>query len=153
MKKLMTNGEVFTIAQILFGGAESEGLANKRHLKTRMAVRQALKFNYIAIQNANKVIGDMIKDITDELMDEFVEHGKATKDDEGFRVKEEFIPEFQIAQQNKLNELSAQKVEVDLYTYPEAEFEAYGTQNDGMLTDEELDVLELFVEKPEETEE
>ena len=95
----------------------------------------------------------MIKDITDELMDEFVEHGKATKDDEGFRVKEEFIPEFQIAQQNKLNELSAQKVEVDLYTYPEAEFEAYGTQNDGMLTDEELDVLELFVEKPEETEE
>ena len=152
-KKTCTNGEIFTIAQILFGGNGNEGILNKKHLKTRMAVRHALKFNTSSIQDANKAIGEMIQEIITELMDDFVAQDKATKDDNGYQVKDEFQNEFLLAQQEKLNELSAQTVELDLYMIPESEYEAYGTQNDGELTDAELDVLEFFVKEPEEEKE
>lgn len=150
MKKTFTNGEVFTIASVLFGGQENEGFVKKGNLKVTMSVRQALKFNYIAIQNANKVIEEMINDIIKEIMDDFVEHDKATKDDNGYKVKDEYQNEFISIQQSKLNELSFQTVELDLYTYSESDFEKYANLNDGQLTNAELDVLELFVENPEE---
>ena len=150
MKKTMTNGEVYTIAQVLFGNEDHKGLIGKKNLKTRMAVRQALKFNCKSIENANKMIGEMINEVISELFDEFKEQDKTVEDNEGIKIKSEFISEFQMVQQEKLNELSAQKNEIDLYMIPESEFIAYGTQNDGELTDAELDVLEIFVEKPEE---
>ena len=150
MKKTLTNGEIYTISHILFGDDEHKGLIRKKNLKTRMAVRQALKFNCKTIENANKMIVEMINEIISELFDEFKAQDKAVEDNEGLRIKYEFISEFKTIQQEKLNELSAQKIELDFYMIPESEFIAYGTQNDGELTDAELDVLEIFVEKPEE---
>ena len=67
MKKTFTNGEIFTIANVLFGGRENEGFVKKGNLKITMSVRHALIFNYIAIQNANKVIEEMINDIIKEI--------------------------------------------------------------------------------------
>jgi hypothetical protein len=147
MKKTLTNGEIYTISHILFGDDEHKGLIRKKNLKTRMAVRQALKFNCKTIENANKMIVEMINEIISELFDEFKAQDKAVEDNEGLRIKYEFISEFKTIQQEKLNELSAQKIELDFYMIPESEFILYGTQNDGELTDAELDVLELFVEK------
>ena len=152
MKKTFTNGEIFTIANVLFGGRENEGFVKKGNLKITMSVRHALKFNYIAIQNANKVIEEMINDIIKEIMDDFIEQNKATKNDDGCKVKDEYQNEFILIQQHKLNELSFQTVELDLYTYSESDFEKYANLNDGKLTNSELDVLELFVENSEETE-
>lgn len=150
MKKTYTNGEVFTMAQVLFGGNGNEGLVNKRNLKTRMAVRQALKFNYISITNAHKVIDEMVKEVLTELSEELVEQGKITKENENYKIKEEYKNEILMLQQERLDELSDQKVDVDLYMIPESEFIAYAKQNDGELTYAELDVLESFVEKKEE---
>lgn len=154
MKKTITvtNGTIFTVAQVLFGEKNAdntvnfEGLINKKNLKTRIAVRQALKFNYSAISNAYKLISEMVTDITKELMDGFIEDGKAQKEDEKYLVKKEYHKEFFEEQQEKLDELAGQTVELDITTIPEKEYLAYAEQNDGELTDMELDVLEIFVE-------
>lgn len=151
MKKTMTNGEIFTMANVLFGGNGHTGLARKSHLKTRIAIRHAMKFNYVAIQAANKVIIEMIQEITNEIIDDFVENGKAEQDDNGCKVKDEFMDEFQIVQQSKLNELSEQKNDIELYTFSQEDLDAYEKQNDGEFTDAELDTLEFFIEKENET--
>lgn len=155
MKKTFTNRAIFAMGQALFGGNGSDGIISKKNLKTRMAVRQALKFNCISVAKAYETISKMILEINKELLNGFVEEGKAHRDDEGnTTVPKDYVKEFSKKQQEKLNELLAQKVDIDITTIPELEFVAYAKQNDGELTDLELDMLEEFVhhEKHEEKE-
>ena len=153
MKKTLANGTIFTIAHVLFGLGGNTGLLNKKQLKTRIAVRQALKFNHKVISDAYNTINEMMQDIQKELFDEFLEADKATKTDEMIEVKEEFRDEFTAIYRMKLDELSAQTVDLEVQMIPEDKYLAYAEQNDGELTDAELDVLEVFVEFAEDTEE
>ncbi len=143
MQKTFTNGEVFNIAQIIFG---DNGLLAKKHLKTRMAVRQAMKFNSLSIMSAYNTINEMMQDIIKELMEEFTKEEKAVKNEKGYEVKKEYQEEFLSKEQEQLNELSAQTVDIDIYMIPEDEYVAYAKQNDGELTELELDIIEIFVE-------
>lgn len=156
MNKKFNNGAIFTIAQVMFGvDSDRSGLAGKTSLKSCMAVRQALKFNYSVIANAYNNIQEMITEVQKELILEYLENGKATKDEEErVQINPEYCSEFDKEIEAKLNDLTSQTVELNVYTIPENEYLKWANLNDGMLTDEELDIVEIFVEfekKEEET--
>lgn len=143
MKKTLANGAIYTIAQVLF---DQNGFRFNKNIKTRMAVRQALKVNTAEIEIKNKLIGEMINEIVAEVRDEFVQAGKATVSGEEFVIADkadeaEFMDEIN----RKIHELEIQTMDLELKEIPQQELDLYLERNDGEFTDAELDILELFL--------
>lgn len=143
MKKTLANGAIYTIAQVLF---DQNGFRFNKNIKTRMAVRQALKVNTAEIEIKNKLIGEMINEIVAEVRDEFVQASKATVSGEEFVIADktdeaEFMDEIN----RKIHELEIQTMDLELKEIPQQELDLYLERNDGEFTDAELDVLELFL--------
>lgn len=152
MNKKFNNGAIFTIAKVAFGEDGHGGLNAKKNLKSRMAVRQALKFNYSIIANAYKNVTEMVDEIQKETFAEYFESGKAEENEQGILIKENYREEFEKTLAEKLNELTEQVVELSIHTIPEKEYLAWAELNDGQLTDMELDIIEVFVDFEEDKE-
>lgn len=111
-----------------------------------MAVRQALKINKNKISELWKSILELRDEIIQETLDDFVSDNKAEKDENQARILPEYNDEYINTVNGKLQELYEQSVDVEFQTIPEKEYFLYAEQNDGLFSDIELDVLELFVD-------
>lgn len=146
MKKTLSNRTIYRMAEIIFN---QDGFRSNKNIKTRMAVRQALKVNCVEIKSKYELINEMITEVIKEIQDEFVESGKATSDEE-FRISNKtYESEFTNEINQKIYELELQTMDLELKEIPQHEFNLYVERNDGEFTDAELDVLEMFIEDKE----
>lgn len=143
MKKILTNGTIYTMEQILF---DPNGFRSNKNIKTRMAVRQALKVNCAEIDAKYKLINEMLTEIVKETQDEFIESGKAMFSDDQFIIADKTDEtEFTNEVNRKIHELELQTMDLEFKEIAQEEFDLYVERNDGEFTDAELDVLELFI--------
>ena len=145
MKKLtLTNGALFNIVDVLF---DPDNFRSNKNIKTRIAVRQALKINIKNISDLFQPMQELRNELIQETTDEYIKAGKASKSDEGgFKVFSEYSQEYVNEVNKRIQELFDQTVELEIQTIPEKEYLKYAQDNDGLFSDAELDVLELFVE-------
>lgn len=147
MTKTFTNGTIFMMAKALL---DDNSFRKNSNIKTRMAVRQALKFNGQEVESKYKLIMEMMQEIMKEVQEEFVQAGKAAMEENTFKVDKAYEAEFTNTVNYKLHELETQTIDMDIKTIPQKELDLYFERNDGEFTDLELDVLEMFVEESEE---
>lgn len=144
MKKTLTNGVIYRMAEILF---DQNGFRSNKNIKTRMAVRQALKVNCAELEAKYKLVNEMVTEIMKETQEEYVEAGKATSGDMFDFTDKIYESEFNNDVNRKILELEQQTMDVEFKEIPQKEFDLYIEKNDGEFTDAELDVLEFFLEK------
>lgn len=144
MKQTFTNGAILLIGQVLWGGNGYEGIT-KKNLKTKISIRQVLKFNYAKISEAYKTVNELADEVMIEIMEGFVAEEKAEKVDEGYKIGSDYMDECNKIINEKMVELEAQTVELEINKIQEKDYLDYLTMNDGLLTDKEMDTLEIFV--------
>lgn len=147
MTKTFTNGTIFMMAKALL---DDNSFRKNPNIKTRMAVRQALKFNSQEIANKYNLINEMIQEITKEIQEEFVQAKKASMEEDAFKLNTGYETEYVNVVNYRLHELETQTIDMDIKTIPQKELDLYLERNDGEFTDLELDVLEIFVEETKE---
>lgn len=151
MNRNYTNATIFTMAQVLFG---QESFLKNNKIKTRVAIRQALKFNCVEIESKYKLISEMLTEIINETQADFIEENKAILNDGKFEFTDKSYETEYISSVNaKLHEFEMQTVDLNIKTYSQREYDLYVERNDGEFTDQELDILEMFIESNKDNEE
>ena len=144
MKKTLTNGAIYKMVQVLF---DQDGFRSNKKIKTRMAVRQALKVNCVELEAKYKLVNEMLTEIMKETQEEYVEAGKAISEDKFAFLEKVYETEFTDEINRKILEFEQQTMDVEFKEIPQKEFDLYMERNDGEFTDAELDILEFFLEE------
>lgn len=148
MKKTLAN---YMIVSIINTINDQDGFwcnpQKRNKLKVSMPVRSALKRNLSVLDELGKSYMVAYNEITSELEDLFVQENKARRNTDGkFELSAEYKKEYEEQCNIHLSKLLKEEHNVDLCTYSYKAFEKYGDLNGELLTEAEMDILELFVD-------
>lgn len=144
MKEItLTNAALMNIVNVFF---DPSGFKFNKNIKTKIAVRQSLKSILKSVGDAWNIALDTWNEIVLEAQEDFLEDDKAYKENDEFKLKTEYEDEFNLFIQEKNKEFSNVTTSIEFQPIPEKEYMSYIELNDGLFSDIELDVLELFIE-------
>lgn len=149
MQKKITN---FTVVSIVNTINNADGFwmnPDKRSkLKVSMPVRSVLKYNFGVFEKLGKDYMESYNEIISELQDSFVQDSKAERDGDGnFKIKDGCQAEYENLFGQHISKLLQESHDVELRSYTSEALERYAELNGELLTEAEMDILEVFIEE------
>lgn len=152
MKRTINNYAIVTIMNTLNNPESFWSSPEKRSkLKVYIPVRTAIKMNMQTLESYAKNYSETYQEIIAEMEKDYLDAGKAKKEDDNFTVAPEYTEEYNREFAEKLSELLNQSFEIELRSFTEEQLERYGEMNGELMSEMEMDVLSIFVEAKEDT--
>lgn len=139
----ITNNQLFTFFKNL--NENSESIIFNKKIKQIMSIRNAVKYNFKEFNQKYLILSELISDLYKEVFQQYQKEGKTSQKN----VLEKYINDFTNDLNKKLLQLSKEKIQINVQTFSKENFQKFLSLNDGQLIENDIEFLELFIQKKE----
>ena len=141
----ITNNQLFTFFKNL--NENSESIIFNKKIKQIMSIRNAVKYNFKEFNQKYLILSELISDLYKEVFQQYQKEGKTSQKND--KVLEKYVNDFTNDLNKKLLQLSKEKIQINVQTFSKENFQKFLSLNDGQLIENDIEFLELFIQKKE----
>lgn len=141
----ITNNQLFTFFKNL--NENSESIIFNKKIKQIMSIRNAIKYNFKEFNQKYLILSELISDLYKEVFQQYQKEGKTSQKND--KILEKYVNDFTNDLNKKLLQLSKEKIQINVQTFSKENFQKFLSLNDGQLIENDIEFLELFIQKKE----